>query len=234
MENKKMVSKRFWRALACMLGGFILICATVVICWNSFAAVSVEKDSAGSGNESNGIVQQQQNGATFEDRFNATQDRVNELNGNYGQGIKSAYAGSNSVVEKMMQQRMVFNAIKSLLIIVLLAMVILLVLVKGFNVLKFRKKVAATVSGESEEEPDVIIETEDEEEPTDEAEAEADPETEENNAPKELGSGAEADQPAPDVQPETDVKADEKDADAKETDVKEADEKEVAESCQLP
>ena len=86
--------------------------------------------------------------------FDAVKDRVTEVNDNYGQNIKSSYAGNSSTMEAMAKQRMFFSGLKSTLIIVLLIVVILVVLVKGFNLTlrkKTKKPLNAGCSEESEE-----------------------------------------------------------------------------------
>jgi len=134
----------FWKTLAIMFGIFILIAASILFIVNSFAE---DNDIAG---KQIIVVQPQATESTADNSFDAVKDRVTEVNDNYGQNIKSSYAGSNSTMEAMAKQRMFFSGLKSTLIIILLITVILVVLVKGFNLALWKKAKKPMSAGDSE------------------------------------------------------------------------------------
>ena len=135
----------FWMILTIMLAVFIVLAGTVLIVTNPFSK-NVPKDSSATA-----VVEQQTESDTENNDFATTKDRVTDVNDNYGQSIKSTYAGDNSTMEAMMKQRMFFSGVKSTLIVILLLAAILLVIVKCFNISLFKKKQADTVdAGEPE------------------------------------------------------------------------------------
>ena len=135
----------FWMILTIMLAVFIVLAGTVLIVTNPFSK-NVPKDSSATA-----VVEQQTESDTENNDFATTKDRVTDVNDNYGQSIKSTYAGDNSTMEAMMKQRMFFSGVKSTLIVILLLSAILLVIVKCFNISLFKKKQADTVdAGEPE------------------------------------------------------------------------------------
>jgi flagellar biosynthesis/type III secretory pathway M-ring protein FliF/YscJ len=135
----------FWMILTIMLAVFIVLASTVLIVTNPFSK-NVPKDSSATA-----VVEQQTESDTENNDFATTKDRVTDVNDNYGQSIKSTYAGDNSTMEAMMKQRMFFSGVKSTLIVILLLSAILLVIVKCFNISLFKKKQADTVdAGEPE------------------------------------------------------------------------------------
>lgn len=145
MKNQNSTANtNFWKTLAIMFGIFILIAASILFIANSFAE----------GNDIAGkqiiVVQPQATESTADNSFDAVKDRVTEVNDNYGQNIKSSYAGSNSTMEAMAKQRMFFSGLKSTLIIILLITVILVVLVKGFNLALWKKAKKPMSAGDSE------------------------------------------------------------------------------------
>lgn len=144
MKNQNSTANtNFWKTLAIMFGIFILIAGSILFIANSFAE---DNDVAGK----QIIVVQQQTPDDTNDSFDAVKDRVNEVNGNYGQNIKSSYAGDSSTMEAMAKQRMFFSGLKSTLIIILLITVILVVLVKGFNLTLWKKAKKPLNAGDSE------------------------------------------------------------------------------------
>ena len=144
MKNQNSTANtNFWKTLAIMFGIFILIAASILLIANSFAE---DNDIAGK----QIIVVQQQTPEDTNNSFDAVKDRVNEVNDNYGQNIKSSYAGDSSTMEAMAKQRMFFSGLKSTLIIILLITVILVVLVKGFNLTLWKKAKKPLNAGDSE------------------------------------------------------------------------------------
>ncbi|HBT65550.1 MAG TPA: hypothetical protein DEB10_12920 [Ruminococcaceae bacterium] len=222
MKNEKLASKRFWMILTIMLSAFILISATVLVCVNPFTVVSVKTNDAVENDANLSTQDSGQTADSFERRFNATKDRVNEINDNYGRSVKASYSGSDSTVEKMMKQRMIINTIKSFLIIVLIVLVILLILVKGFNLALFKKRVIKAVSEESDATDGKSVDI-----PAAEEKTQA-PDTDETES-----SPEQTDESSNEPQDEKVPDADEQEA-VETTVPKEADEKEVSESCQLP
>lgn len=145
MKNQNSTANtNFWKTLAIMFGIFILIATSILFIANSFAE---DNDIAG---KQIIVVQPQATESTADNSFDAVKDRVTEVNDNYGQNIKSSYAGSNSTMEAMAKQRMFFSGLKSTLIIILLITVILVVLVKGFNLALWKKAKKPMSAGDSE------------------------------------------------------------------------------------
>ena len=144
-KQNSTANTNFWKTLAIMFGIFILIAGSILFIANSFAE---QNDLPGNQII---VVQPQTNDDTSDNSFDAVKDRVTEVNDNYGQNIKSSYAGSSSTMEAMAKQRMFFSGLKSTLIIILLIAVILVVLVKGFNLTLWKKAKAPLNAGESDE-----------------------------------------------------------------------------------
>ena len=143
-KQNSTANTNFWKTLAIMFGIFILIAGIILLIANPFAA---QNNTSG---DQISVVQTQTSTMVADNSFDAVKDRVTEVNDNYGQNIKSSYAGNSSTMEAMAKQRMFFSGLKSTLIIVLLIVVILVVLVKGFN-LTLRKKVKKPLNaGDSE------------------------------------------------------------------------------------
>ncbi len=138
---------KFWMTLAIMFGIFILLAGTILLIAKPFATDDNEPSNQI-------VVVQPQTSDNTDNSFDSVKDRVTEVNDNYGQNIKSSYAGSSSTMEAMAKQRMFFSGLKSTLIIILLIAVILLVLIKGFN-LTFRKKKKSSDTGESDKTEEV-------------------------------------------------------------------------------
>lgn len=135
---------KFWMILAIMLGVFITIAGIILVVSNPFSKSVPDNHPIWE------VVEQEAVSDTVDNSFEATKDRVTEVNDNYGQNIKSSYAGNNSTMEAMAKQRMFFSGLKSTLIIILLIAAILLVIVKCFNI-SFKKKQTDTAdAGETE------------------------------------------------------------------------------------
>jgi len=134
----------FWMILAIMLGVFIVIAGVLLVFANP------QNRTASIDNTSNVVVEQNAVRDPVDNSFEATKDRVTEVNDNYGQSIKSSYAGNNSTMEAMAKQRMFFSGLKSTLIVILLVVAILLVIVKCFNISFKKKQTDAADAGEPE------------------------------------------------------------------------------------
>ena len=138
-------SKKFWKIIAIMLGIFVFVSAVVFVCWRCYDAKTP-------------VTYVQQNSNTVQNEeldhsYEATRDRVNNINENYGESVKASYSGQSSTMEKLAQQRMFFSNLKTALFIILILLVILLVLVKGFGLFKKKESVgnAGDTSKEAEE-----------------------------------------------------------------------------------
>lgn len=199
---KTLGSTKFWMILSAMLLVFILTAGIILIALNPYRSVQDPTSDRQSS-----VVQQEPSQDTG---FEATKDRVNQVNGNYGQGVKDSYTGDSSTMESMMKQRMFFSGLKSVMIIILLAVVVVVVIVKGFNLTLFKKKAGAVDAGESE---------------ISEEEHKSAPATVAEKSPKKKTTHAPT--PKPKSATEQDTNAGNKPA-------RDADEQEVADACQLP
>lgn len=133
MKNTKVIgSQKFWMLLAAMLGIFIVITAIALICVNPFQEKVVYVNSS--------LTTEQAVVDNSDHSYDAVKQRVDNVNENYGQSVKSAYYGDNNTMQNMMKQRMFFSSIKSTLVIVLIILVIILILYKGFGLKLFKKK----------------------------------------------------------------------------------------------
>lgn len=133
MKNTKVIgSQKFWMLLAAMLGIFIVITAIALICVNPFQEKVVYDNSS--------LTTEQAVVDNSDHSYDAVKQRVDNVNENYGQSVKSAYYGDNNTMQNMMKQRMFFSSIKSTLVIVLIILVIILILYKGFGLKLFKKK----------------------------------------------------------------------------------------------
>lgn len=150
MKNQKNTgSKRFWMVLAALLGIFILISSMLLFIPSNTTVVD------DSGNRQPLPDYSMQSSEDADHSFEAVKDRVDSANDNYGSQIKSAYAGENSTMERVMKQRMVFTAIKNILLYAIMILLIVLILVKGFNLALFRKKNVSTDPAEPDKEKPV-------------------------------------------------------------------------------
>lgn len=212
MKNQQFIgSKKFWMALAAIFGTFILFTGILLVCLNPFAPkTTYVVNTTPTAN--------QQEAADVDHSFDAVKQRVDSINDNYGQGVKSAYYGGNSTVEQMMKNRMFFNNLKSTLMIILVLLVILLVLVKGFNIRFFKKAFSGGDAGETDQTV---------EEPIQKA------------APKKATTKPEAVQQTQKAAPTEEKKSGEAVAEEQVTEEQAAEERdkdvqEVTDSCQLP
>lgn len=143
MEKKNTQGNtRFWMAIAIMLGIFVLVAGIVLI---GFGPYRVKEKTVVTP-----TVQTEAQTDQTDHSFEATKERVDDVNEHYGQSVKASYYGDNSTMESMMRQRMFFFGLKSTFIIILIALVILLILVKGFNLVLFKRKAKDAGSGEAD------------------------------------------------------------------------------------
>ena len=204
MKQRLMGSKKFWMVLVAILGVFILMASVLLL-------FDYSNKTVNNGYQQQGTYVEQPTTGEVDHSFEATKDRVDSINSNYGQQIKSAYSGETSAMEKMIQHRIVFSTIKNILLYAVLILMILLILVKGFNLKLFKKK---------------LIEEGAEEPKKQEPKPESKPikKSSGDNGKKELTAKPEkVEKPA--TEPEEKKTEDEK---------KTADEEEVVSGCQLP
>ena len=132
MKNNHIIgSKTFWVTLTVIFGVFIIVAGVILVSFNS----KLQTTPATPSEQTTQITEQQ----TLDHSFEAIKGRVDSVNDNYGQNVKSSYYGNYSTMEQMMQSRVFFSNLKSTLIIILIVMAILLILVKGFNLQLFKK-----------------------------------------------------------------------------------------------
>ena len=99
MKNEKSkVSKSFWMIMTIMLSAFILVSGVIVICVNAFTASHTVTTNPPETSVTQSNPNSESSTSDSMDRFEATKDRVNEINDNYGQNVKSSYSGSESAV----------------------------------------------------------------------------------------------------------------------------------------
>ncbi len=199
-----MSSKNFWMVLAIMLAAFILIAGVILAVANPFKASTPTTYNQQ-------VTVSEQNNPPQDTNHESVKDRVNAINGNYGQGIKDAYSGSGSAVEDTMRQRMFFSGLKSLLICILLGVAVAFVLVKCYTLIFRKKKAGAVDTGEAE------ISAEEH------GSARSSAENKEKKQPKPIKK---TQQPLP-------MKRDTENSEV-DTDVSDSDVREVIDGCQLP
>ena len=204
MKQRLMGSKKFWMVLVAILGVFILMASVLLL-------FDYSNKTVNDGYQQQGTYVEQPTTGEVDHSFEATKDRVDSINSNYGHQIKSAYSGETSAMEKMIQHRIVFSTIKNILLYAVLILMILLILVKGFNLRLFKKKLIEDGTEEPQKQ---------------------EPKPENKSIKKGTGEQA-GKKPAPKPKKEepvteevVEVKADDK--------KKTADEEEVVSGCQLP
>lgn len=142
--------------------------------------------------------------------FDLVKERVDRANNTTGKEIKSLYTGDGkSSMQKQLETRLIFNTIKNILICVLLAVVIIVLLKKGFSLKKIKK-----ILDEDNESSDSTPVTETSAETERKDKPKKDDPGDNGSEPTESNSADEEEEP-PIVEP------------------KEPDEQEVAEKCKL-
>lgn len=150
--------------------------------------------------------------------FDSVKERVDQANNTTGKEVKSLYTGEGkSTMQKQLETRLFFNTLKSILICVLLAVVVIILIKKGFNIKKFKK-----IFDEDDESPEDDIPEEDtsEDAPVEEDAPEDTPseddQEEEPSVPDKADDESKPDEEEPPI-----------------VDPAEPDEQEVAEKCKL-
>ena len=120
MKQRLMGSKKFWMVLVAILGVFIVMASVLLL-------FDYSNKTVNNGYQQQGTYVEQPTTGEVDHSFEATKDRVDSINSNYGQQIKSAYSGETSAMEKMIQHRIVFSTIKNILLYAVLILMILLI-----------------------------------------------------------------------------------------------------------
>ena len=94
MKQRLMGSKKFWMVLVAILGVFILMASVLLL-------FDYSNKTVNNGYQQQGTYVEQPTTGEVDHSFEATKDRVDSINSNYGQQIKSAYSGETSAMEKM-------------------------------------------------------------------------------------------------------------------------------------
>lgn len=199
-EISKGTQKFIWHMVSFIA---VFIIALVILC-----RVLPEQNRTVSA-DPNSQVSTSQTDSTSTD-FDSVKERVDRANNTTGKEIKSLYTGDGkSSMQKQLETRLFFNTIKNILICVLLAVVIIVLLKKGFNLKKIKK----------------ILDEDDES--SDSTPATATPtETERKDKPKKDDPGDNGSEP-------TESNSADEEEEPPIVEPKEPDEQEVAEKCKL-
>ena len=199
-EISKGTQKFIWHMVSFVA---VFIIALVILC-----RVLPEPNRTASA-DPNSQVSTSQTDENISTDFDSVKERVDRANNTTGKEIKSLYTGDGkSSMQKQLETRLFFNTIKNILICVLLAVVIIVLLKKGFSLKKIKK----------------ILDEDDE--PSDSTPATATPtETERKDKPKK-GEPENGSEP-------TESKSADEEEEPPIVDPKEPDEQEVAEKCKL-
>ena len=133
MKKGLMGSRKFRMVLVTILGVFFVAASLLLL-------FGYSDKTADNGIRQETSYVEQAYAQQLDHSFGATKERVDSINANYGQQVKSAFSGEKSVVEKMIWYRIVFGTIKNILLYAILILFILLILVKGFNLSLFKRK----------------------------------------------------------------------------------------------
>ena len=140
MKTKKTFgSRNFWLVLSVMLTVFVALSGIVLVCINNTMNDASSESGLVAGTQSGVDAEQNQTDTSYE----AVKERVDSINGNYGENVKAQYAGENSTMQRWTERRMAIAAIKDVCFIGLIVLIVLLVLTKGFGIALFRRKAKA-------------------------------------------------------------------------------------------
>ena len=131
--EKNFGCKTFWIIVSAMLTVFVVLSGIMLISINNTLDDVTEEPR---------IMTEEtlQDGNQTDTSYEAIRDRVDGINGNYGENIKSQYAGEKSTMQRLTEHRMTIAAIKDVFFIGLIVLSVLLVLTKGFGIVLFRGK----------------------------------------------------------------------------------------------
>lgn len=145
---KEIGSRTFWIVLSVMLIVFVALSGIVLICMNNTSNDVLSESSIITEEQSNSSIGQNQTDTSYE----AVKERVDSINGNYGENVKAQYAGEKSTMQQWTERRMAIAVIKDVCFVGLIVLIILLVLTKGFGIALFRKKKKTEPVSENTEE----------------------------------------------------------------------------------
>lgn len=134
--EKTFGSRTFWLILSVILIVFVALSGIVLICMNNTINDAPSESGLVAGTQSGVDTEQSQTDTSYE----AIKERVDSINGNYGENVKAQYAGENSTMQRWTERRMAIAAIKDVCFIGLIVLIVLLVLAKGFGIALFRRK----------------------------------------------------------------------------------------------
>ena len=99
MKQRLMGSRKFWMVLAAFLGVFTLLASILLLLgYSDITGISCCQRQVG-------YVEQSTN-EDVDRSFEATKDRVDSINGNFGQQVKSAYSGETSTSKRVQESGM--------------------------------------------------------------------------------------------------------------------------------
>lgn len=186
-EISKGTQKFIWHMAA-----FIAVFVLALVAINKFAPAPA------STSVQNGITESQsaqQETLPQGDDFDSVKERVDAANNSTGREVKSLYEGEQTAMQKQASSRLFFSNLKNLLFCVLLVVLIVLLIKKGFDFKKLKKM----ITDGDEEQP------EKEKHAKPEKETPAKPETPEpiaENPPEPVPSGDSSDEEEPPLEEE--------------------------------
>lgn len=152
-EISKGTQKFIWHLVAF---GAVFVLALVIIC-----RVLPEPNRTSTVDQSSQITTSQTEENLSTD-FDSVKERVDQANNTTGKEVKSLYSGDGkSTMQKQFEIRLFFNTLKSILICVLLVVVLVVLIKKGFSLKKVKKFFDEGDETTDKDTPDEIPETED-------------------------------------------------------------------------
>ena len=152
-EISKGTQKFIWHLVAF---GAVFVLALVIIC-----RVLPEPNRTSTVDQSPQITTSQTEENLSTD-FDSVKERVDQANNTTGKEVKSLYSGDGkSTMQKQFEIRLFFNTLKSILICVLLVVVLVVLIKKGFSLKKVKKFFDEGDETTDKDTPDEIPETED-------------------------------------------------------------------------
>ena len=128
--------KKFQKALKSSYGIWSHLLRYLLSHWLFYAAFCPNRTAT---TDPNLQVSTSQTDSTSTD-FDSVKERVDRANNTTGKEVKSLYMGEGkSSMQKQLETRLFFNTVKNILICVLLAVVIIALLKKGFSLKKIKK-----------------------------------------------------------------------------------------------
>lgn len=141
-EISKGTQKFIWHMAA-----FIAVFVLALVAINKFAPAPASTSVQNSITESQST---QQETLPQDDDFNSVKERVDAANNSTGREVKSLYEGEQTAMQKQASSRLFFSNLKNLLFCILLVVLIVLLIKKGFDFKKLKKM----ITGGDEEQPE--------------------------------------------------------------------------------